>query len=96
MVPEKMNVVDEAYGKQDWTHPYASALYWAREGLAVATKIEHRHELRQIIYQTLMLESRRDPRFAPTTLREMEATYREYPHPGLLDLIGHFRKQYGL
>lgn len=96
MEPQKMKAVDEAYGAQDWTHPYASALYWGREGLSVATKIEHRHELRQIIYQTLMLESRKDPSFAPATLRELEATYREYPHPGLLDLIGHFRQQYGL
>jgi hypothetical protein len=96
MEPQKMKTVDEAYGAQDWTHPYASALYWGREGLSVATKIEHRHELRQIIYQTLMLESRKDPSFAPATLRELEATYREYPHPGLLDLIGHFRQQYGL
>lgn len=96
MEPKKMRAVDEAYGTQDWTHPYASALYWGREGLSVATKLEHRHELRQIIYQTLMLESRQNPRFATATLRELEATYREYPHPGLLDLINHFRQQYGL
>ena len=96
MEPEKMKAVDDAYGKQDWTHPYASALYWGREGLSVATKLEHRHELRQIIYQTLMMETRSDPRFAVAALREMEATYREYQHPGLLDLINHFRRQHGL
>lgn len=96
MEPAKMKAVDDAYGAQDWNHPYASALYWAREGAALATNIEHRHELRRIIYQTLMLESRDDSRFVGATLREMEDTYREYPHPGLLDLIGHFRKQHGL
>ena len=96
MEPEKMKAVDDAYGEQDWTHPYASALYWAREGASVAKNIEHRHELRRIIYQALMLESRADPRFVGATLREMEATYREYPHPGLLELIGHFRQQHGL
>lgn len=96
MEPEKMKAVDDAYGAQDWNHPYASALYWAREGAALATNIKHRHELRRIIYQTLMLESRDDSRFVGATLREMEDTYREYPHPGLLDLIGHFRKQHGL
>ena len=96
MVPEKIKAVDNAYGKQDWTHPYASALYWGREGLAVAQKAEHRHELRQIIYQTLMLETRMDPRFAGSTLRELEATYREYPHPGLQEIIDRFRQQHGL
>lgn len=94
--PEKMKAVDDAYGQQDWTHPYASALYWGREGLSVATKIGHRHELRQIIYQTLMMETRSDPRFAAATVREMEATYREYPHPGLKELIGQFRQRHGL
>lgn len=96
MEPEKMSAVDAAYGRQDWTNPYASALYWGREGLAVAQKPEHRHELRQIIYQTLMMETRSDPRFAAATIRELEATYSEFPHPGLKNIIDHFRKEHGL
>ena len=96
MEPEKMRAVDEAYGKQDWTHPYASALYWGREGLSVATKPQHRQEMRQAIYLTLMVETRSDPRFAAATLRELEAAYREDPNPGLLEMKEKFRSQHGL
>ena len=81
---------------RDWTHPYASAIYWGREGLAVATKPDHRLALWQIVYQTLMMEARSDSRFAPFAVKALEGAYREFPHPGLRELIGHVRKTYGL
>jgi len=96
MDPAKMAEVDIAYGQQDWTNPYASALYWGREGLSVAVKPEHRRELRQIVYQTLMMETRSNPKFAAATLRELQAAYEEFPHPGLKDIINHFRRERGL
>ena len=96
MAPDKMKAIDEAYGKQDWTHPYASAIYWGREGLAVATKPDHRLALWQIVYQALMMEARSDSRFAPFAVKALEETAREFPHPGLRELIGHVRKTYGL
>lgn len=94
--PAKMAETDAAYGPLEWTDPYASALYWGREGLQAATRPEHRRELRQIIYQTLMMVTRREPRFAPTALRELREAYREWPHPGLKDAIEKFRQQHNL
>lgn len=94
--PEKMAAIDAAYGRQDWTNPLACALYWAREGLSIAVKADHRRELRQILYQTLMMETREDPRFAAVTLRELEAAYGEFPHPALAKVIEHFRMEHGL
>ncbi len=94
--PEKMKAVDEAYGQQDWTNPLACALYWAREGLSVAEKAEHRRELQQIVYQTLMVETRSDPRFAAAALRELEVAYRDRPHPALEKVIERFRQDHGL
>ena len=96
MNPSLVAFIDREYGRQNWDDPKASALYWAHHGLSQKPMGAARMELRQLIYQTLMLESRADPRFVGATLREMEDTYREYPHPGLLELIGHFRQQHGL
>ena len=87
---------DEVYGRQDRTNPLACALYWAREGLSVAEKAEHRRELQQIVYQTLMVETRSDPRFAAAALRELEVAYRDRPHPALEKVIERFRQDHGL
>ena len=36
MEPEKMAEVERVYGVSDWTSPFASALYWAHQGLPYA------------------------------------------------------------
>jgi len=92
----RMDAVDAEYGAQDWTAPLASALYWAHAGMSVANRLEHRVELRQVIYQTLMLESRKDPRFAPRALRELRAACAEKPTPMLRQVIENYRAQFGL
>ena len=94
--PERMKAVDEEYGKQEWTHPLASALYWADCGLACAKRTEDRRELRQIAWQALMLLAKDDAAFAPRALAEMRAAYVETPSPMLRDLILRFRSKFGL
>lgn len=94
--PATMAEVDADYGRQDWTDPLASALYWAREGLQRTMAPENRQELRQVIYQTLMMETRSDARFAPRALAEMEKARREATNPMLEKLIESFRARYGL
>ena len=94
--PARMAAVDAAYGKQDWTDPLASALYWAARGLAFATTPEARRDLRQVVYQALMLEARQDARVAPRALAEMRAAYAEHPSPFLKEIIGRFRARFGL
>ena len=94
--PERMKAVDEEYGKQKWTHPLASALYWADCGLACAKRTEDRRELRQIAWQALMLLAKDDAAFAPRALAEMRVAYVETPSPMLRDLILRFRSKFGL
>ena len=91
-----MKEVEAAYGEQTWTHPYAHALYWARAGLEIARDPVVRRELRQIVYQTLIMETRQDPRFAVAALREMKAAYQEAPVMGLKDVMEKFRARYAL
>ncbi len=94
--PDRMNVVDAEYGRQDWTSPFASALYWAHEGLAHAVRPEDRRELRQIAWQALMLLSKDDPSFAKRALAEMRAAYAEMPSAMLRDLIKRYGDKYNL
>lgn len=94
--PARMAAVDAEYGAQDWEDPFASALYWAARGLEVAKKPARRAELRQLVYQALLFETRQDPRFAPRALREMRAAYAETPSPDLLRMIEFFRAHHGL
>ena len=96
MDPARMAAVDAEYGALDWTAPLASALYWAHQGMAVAKRLQHRVELRQVIYQALMLESRKDPGFAPRALRELRAACEEKPSPMLRQVIENYRAQFGL
>ncbi len=96
MEPARMAAADTAYGKLDWTSPLSTALYWARAGLERATRIEDRHELRQIVWQALMLLAKDDVRFAPSALAEMRAAYAETPSPMLRDLILRFRAKFHL
>ena len=91
LAPATMSAVDAEYGRQDWTSPYASALYWAYEGLRRTTRPDMRRELRQIVYQSLMMEARLDERVAPRALAEMESAYREFPNPMLEKLIENFK-----
>ncbi len=94
--PETMRAVDAAYGAQDWTHPFASALYWAHKGLPCA-RTPHAHaELREAVYLTLMLEANADPRLAPRALEEMKAALREHPSNNLRELIRGFSNRHGL
>ena len=94
--PAVMKEVEAEYGAQTWTHPYAHALYWARAGLEIARDPVVRRELRQIVYQTLIMETRQDPRFAAAALREMKAAYQEAPVMGLKDVMEKFRARYAL
>ena len=92
----RMAEIDAEYGAQDWTHPLATALYWGARGLAFATTVEERRDLRQVVYQTLMLEARQDARFAPRALREMRAAYVEHPSTFLQQIITQFRTRFNL
>jgi len=92
--PAQMAATDAAYGALDWTDPFANALYWARAGLACATRMQDRVDLRQIAYQTLMLLAKKDARFARRALAEMETAHREAPHPQLKQIIDLFRERY--
>ena len=92
----RMAFVDAEYGRQDWTTPLASALYWASTGMAVVKTPNQRNELRQIIYQALMLQSRVDASVAPRALRELRTAYAENPTEQLLQVIGNFAGQHQL
>ena len=92
----RMDAIDKEYGKQDWTSPLASALYWAARGLETARRKEHRAELRQVLYQTLMVASKSEPRFAARALKEMRTAYAEQPSPMLLQIMVKFKESYGL
>lgn len=92
----KMEAVEAEYGKQDWTDPFASALYWAHLGLSFAKKPAHRQELRQLLYQALLFEARADERFAPRALKELRTAYAENPADDLRRMIEHFRAHHGL
>lgn len=92
----KMDAIDAEYGKQDWSNPYACALYWSVQGLAAARKPAHRQELRQVLYQTLMLEARKDERFAQRALDEMRKAYAEHPSQMLLQIMVKFKESHSL
>lgn len=94
--PARMAAIDAEYGAQDWTDPLATALYWGVRGLEFATTPEARQDLRQIVYQALMLEARQDARFAPRALKEMRAAYIERPSLFLQQIIEKFRSRFGL
>ena len=94
--PETMRAVDAEYGQQDWTHPLASAIYWAHLGLSYAKTPHTRANLRESIYQALMLEANEDPRFAPRALAEMQASMRERPSNFLAEIIRGFSARHGL
>ena len=91
-----MAYIDREYGRQDWTDPKASALYWAHHGLAKKPMGRARAELRQAIYQTLMIEAVADPRFAPRALQAMHEAYLEAPSGMLKDMILRFRAKFSL
>lgn len=91
-----MAYVDREYGKQDWRGPLASALYWAHHGLALKPKGRARAELRQVLYQTLMMEAIKDSRFAPRALQAMQDAYVEAPLLMLEDMIMRFRARFSL
>ncbi len=93
---KRMAIIDAEYGKQDWTDPFATALYWASIGLELSKTADRKKELRQIIYQTLMMEARKDARFAPRALKELRTAYVENPSDMLKVVIGNFRGRFGL
>ena len=92
----RMKAVEAEYGQLDWRDPLATALYWAHAGLACRPDRESRRELRQIVWQALMLLAKADPRFAPRALAEMRTTFTETPSPMLRDLILRFRAKFDL
>ena len=96
LVPETMRAVDAEYGTQDWTHPYASALYWAHLGLLCARTPDERADLREAVYQTLMIEADANPRFAPRALAAMQTALQERPNSYLRDIIKGFSARHGL
>ena len=92
----RMDAVDAEYGVQDWTHPFASALYYADAALSLASKPADRLAARQLLFQTLMLETVEDSRFAPRALREIETLCRESPSPQFSHLAERFRSRFNL
>lgn len=96
MEPSLVAYIDREYGKQDWASPKASALYWAHHGLAFKPAGAARAELRQLVYQSLMLMSLEDRRFAPRALQAMREAYAESPSGALKDLIYRFRGKFSL
>ena len=96
MNPSLVSYIDSRYGRQDWRNPKASALYWAHHGLALKPTGAVRAELRQVLYQTLMLLSVEDARFAPKALQAMREAYVEQPSPSLKDTILRFRAKFSL
>jgi len=96
-------MVEREFGVQDWTHPYASALYWAYAGLRHAmrppetsAKLRVRRDLQQVLYQTLMFQANQDARVAPRALMEMRKAYAENPSESLQKLIRGFSARFGL
>ena len=96
MDPSLVAYIDREYGRQNWSGPKASALYWAHHGLAQKPMGAVRAELRQVLYQTLMIESVEDPRFAPRALKAMREAYAEAPSAALEDMIRRFCAKFGL
>lgn len=92
----RIAAIDAEYGQQDWTDPLATALYWAVCGLGRARNVDDRKDLRQVVYQTLMLEARKDARFAPRALKELRTAYVENPSELLKEVIGNFRGRFNL
>ena len=96
MNPSLVSYIDRTYGVQNWRDPKASALYWAHHGLSLKPTGAVRAELRQVLYQTLMLESVEDARFAPKALQAMREAYVEMPSQSLKDMILRFRARFSL
>ena len=96
MEPSLVAYIDREYGKQDWCDPKTSAIYWAHHGLAQRTTGAVRAELRQVLYQALMLKAVEDARFAPQALRAMCTAYAETPSASLADMIKRFRAKFSL
>ena len=96
MDPSLVAYVDREYGRQDWRDPKASALYWAHHGLSQRPTGTARVELRQVLYQTLMMESLADARFAPRALQAMRDAYAEAPSAMLRDMIRRYRAKFSL
>ena len=94
--PETMRAVEAEYGRQDWTHPLASALYWAHLGLSYSRTPTARAELRMALCHTLNMEANEDPRLAPRALAEMQTAMRENPSNYLQELIRGFSERHGL
>jgi hypothetical protein len=91
-----VSYIEMTYGRQKWSDPKASALYWAHHGLASSPRGAVRAELRQVLYQTLMLQSLEDASFAPKALQAMREAYTEAPSPSLKDLILRYRAKFSL
>ena len=96
MDPERMAAIDADYGKQDWTNPLASALYWSSCGLDAASAPAVRRELRHLVVQTLTLEAVADPKMAPRALAEMRSAHAEAPSRALEEMIDRFKAKFGL
>ena len=96
MDPSLVAHIDRTYGAQDWRDPKASALYWAHRGLVLKPTGAVRAELRQVLYQTLMIEAVSDARFAPKALQAMREAYVEAPSRSLKEMILRFRAKFSL
>ncbi|MBQ3096550.1 MAG: riboflavin synthase [Kiritimatiellae bacterium] len=96
MKPSLVSYIDRTYGVQNWRDPKSSALYWAHHGLALKPTGAVRAELRQVLYQTLMLEAVEDARFAPKALQAKREAYVEMPSQSLKDMILRFRAKFSL
>lgn len=88
--------IDAEYGRQDWTTPFASALYWAHRGLAFAKTPVAELELRQIVCQALVFEAQADAAFAPRAYREMQTARKLNPNVFPDKIVENFRAHYNL
>lgn len=96
LLPSAMAAVDAEYGAQDWTHPFASAIYWARGGLLHAKTSADRRELHHIIINSLMLEAAADAKMAPYAMKAMQTALAECPSNTLKDIMARFKARFGL
>lgn len=88
--------IDAEYGRQDWTTPLASALYWAHRGLAFVKTPVAELELRQIICQALVFEAQTDAAFAPRAYQEMQTVRKLNPNVFPDKIVENFRAHYNL
>lgn len=94
--PMRMAAIDAAYGKQDWSDPLASAVYWADAAIRTASTVRNRADARQVLCQALLIETVKNPAFAKRALEELRKAAAETPNSMFDEMISAFKKKYGV